>query len=264
MKSKAYNRRFRWPLLWLLVLISLFLIPSAAFAENGVALKLETASVQPGSEVQVPIVIEKNTGLSSLKFLVKYDDTVLTLSNVTFPRNSGTYSSVPQPYGASQVINFVSPLSNFTKTGTFATLTFSVNQNAELNKTINITIQHEEEDIFDSNFDEVPFVAVNGAIYVSEGSQGSMTMLPAALTVISEEAFMNTDFYYVVLPDTTTAIESKAFADSGNLKYIYIPESTTSIADDAFLNVSGLTIYGKSGSYAESYASRKGFTFQAQ
>lgn len=264
MKSESINKRAYRPIIWLLVVISLLFIPTSAFAENAISLKLETTSVLPGSQVQVPIVIEKNTGFSSLKFSIEYDDTVLTLTNVAFPKNTGTYSCVPEPYGANQIINFVSPLAAFTKTGTFATLTFSVKQDAELNKVSNILIEYEEDDIFDSNFNTVPFVSMDGGIYVTDGSQQSMAVLPSALTTVEEEAFMNTSFYYVVLPETTTSIGSKAFANCSNLKYIYIPAKTTSIADDAFLNVAGLTIYGKSGSYAQTFASRKGYTFQIQ
>lgn len=264
MKSKSINKRACRQIIWLLVVMSLLFIPAIAFAENAISLKLETASVLPGSEVQVPIIIEKNSGLSSLKFSIKYDDAVLTLTNVAFPKNTGTYSCVPEPYGANQIINFVSPLAAFNKTGTFATLTFSVKQNAELNKMSNILIEYEEDDIFDLDFNTVPFVSVDGGIYVIDGSQQSMAVLPSALTMIEEEAFADTSFYYVVLPETTTSIGSKAFANCSNLKYIYIPANTTSIADDAFLNVTGLTIYGKSGSYAQTFASRKGFTFQVQ
>lgn len=258
-----YRRVCRISIL-LIALVSFFSIQTNAFGENLVSLKLETASVQPGSEVQVPIIVDRNTGLSSLKFLIKYDDSVLTLTNVTFPKNTGTYSSVPQPYGANQIINFVSPYSAFTNTGIYATLIFTVNQDAELNKVSNIIIEHEENDIFDMNFNNVPLVSVNGAIYVSYGSQESIAVLPSKLTIIKEESFMNTSFYYVVLPETTSEIESKAFADCKKLEYIYIPENTTKIAEDAFLNVANLTIYGKDGSYAEFFANTRGYAFQSQ
>ena len=264
MITNTINKRLSWLMLLLLIAVCIFFAPTYAYADGTVSLKLDTATVQPGSDVQIPIIIENNTGLSSLKFLVKYDDTVLTLTNVTFPKNSGTYSSVPQPYSANQIINFVSPLSAFTKTGTFATLSFSVKQNADLNTISNIQIEYEEDDIFDMNFSTVSFVSVNGAIYVSDGSQESMAVLPSALTIIAEESFMNTSFYYVVLPETTVTIGSKAFADCENLQYIYIPETTTTIADDAFLNVENLTVYGKNGSYAQTFASQKGYTFQAK
>lgn len=264
MSSRIIDNSVSRHILCLLVLISVLTIPTVTVAENGVMLQIGTTSAQPGMSVEVPISIENNAGISSLRFVIKYDNTVLTLTNISFPKNTGTYSSVPQPYTENQTVNFVSPLSAFSKTGLFATLTFSVNENAEANITSNILVEYDEDNIFDMNFNNVPFVTSIGSIYVSDGGEVDMTVLPAELTTISEEAFMNTSFYYVIVPEMTTTIGSKAFANCSNLKYIYIPERTNQIADDAFLNVTGLTIYGKTGSYAETYAGRKGYAFQPQ
>ena len=44
---------------------------------------------------------------------------------------------------------------------------------------------------------------------------------------------------------------------------IYIPYGCTSIAMTAFDGVTGLTIYGYDGSYAEFYAGKNGFKFVA-
>ena len=87
-------------------------------------------------------------------------------------------------------------------------------------------------------------------------------VLPRALTVIEEEAFEGGVFTYVKLPENTTTIRSKAFANCRNLKHIYIPETTTIIASDAFSGVDNLlTIHGVKGSYAEFYAGKYGFQF---
>ena len=265
MTNSSLCKRCRCPLLWLLlVAICLFLVPSASMAENKVSLKVEVVSAEPGAEIDIPITIDSNSGLASLKFKVIYDDTVLTLNTVTFPRRTGTYTSVPEPYSAMQTINFVSPLSLFTGTGTFATLSFSVNEEVELNNNSIISIEFDEDDVFDMVFNNVPLTTSNGTVRISDNTQQTMAVLPQATTIIEEEAFMNTSFYYVVLPESVTKIESKAFANCNNLKFIYIPEKTTQIADNAFLNVTDLTIYGKDGSYAEFYAQKYGYTFQAK
>ena len=265
MTISSYLKRNRSLVLWLLLMaISLLLIPTVSCADNTVSLKVEVVSAEPGAEVNVPITILSNSGLASLKFQVVYDDSVLTLNDITFPRRTGTYTSAPEPYSANQTINFVSPLSLFTETGTFANLSFSVDENAELDSNSVITIVFDEDDIFDMVFNYVPLVASDGTVRITDNTQGSMAVLPQTVTVIEEEAFMNTSFYYVVLPETVTTIGSNAFANCTNLKYIYIPESTTRIADNAFLNVTGLTIYGKSGSYAEFFANKNGYIFQEQ
>ena len=68
----------------------------------------------------------------------------------------------------------------------------------------------------------------------SAGIVGPVLALPASLTVIGEEAFSgDTSLFEVVLPDTVTRIESKAFAGS-SVKRINLPESLVYIAEDAF------------------------------
>ena len=89
-------------------------------------------------------------------------------------------------------------------------------------------------------------------------------VLSSALKTIEAEAFAGGAFQYAYLPEGTASIGGKAFADCPNLIYIYIPESCTSISKDAFSGVTGLTIFGQDGSYAEFYAGKNGFTFVAK
>lgn len=86
-------------------------------------------------------------------------------------------------------------------------------------------------------------------------------ILPSSMETIEEEAFEGGAFKYIVLPEGAVTIGKRAFADCPNLKDIYIPEKTTGIAADAFEGVSGLTIHGREGSYAEYYAQKFGYGF---
>ena len=89
-------------------------------------------------------------------------------------------------------------------------------------------------------------------------------ILPMSLTIIGEEAFEGGAFTYARIPEGTTRIERRAFADCPNLTHVYIPESATSIDPTAFSGASSLAIHGKDGSYAEFYASKYGFAFIAE
>ena len=90
-------------------------------------------------------------------------------------------------------------------------------------------------------------------------------VLPVGLLEIGEEAFAGCGFVYIVIPEGTTAIKNRAFQNCSNLKIVRIPESVTSIAADAFDAVSErLTIFGDTGSYAEFYANKHGFSFQSE
>lgn len=72
-------------------------------------------------------------------------------------------------------------------------------------------------------------------------------------------------FKNIVLPDSLTYIDSQAFRSYHSLtRNLYIPPSVTGIHEDAFYETtSGLTIYGKAGSYAETFASEKNISFKA-
>ena len=64
----------------------------------------------------------------------------------------------------------------------------------------------------------------------------------------------------LTLPVALTAIESEAFA-GGGFASVLIPANVTIIAPDAFGDRTDLTVFGVSGSYAQTYAGLKGFAF---
>lgn len=69
----------------------------------------------------------------------------------------------------------------------------------------------------------------------------------------------------IVLPKSLTTIEAGTFRNCDALESITIPESVTSIAKSIFIDISEEpTIYGKAGSYAETFAKEKGYTFVAE
>lgn len=65
--------------------------------------------------------------------------------------------------------------------------------------------------------------------------KSSMTKLalPANLTTIEDEAFAGAVMNAVIVPDSCTAIGSKAFANCSELIFVSVPKGTT-IAPDAF------------------------------
>ncbi|MBQ3868806.1 MAG: leucine-rich repeat protein [Clostridia bacterium] len=86
--------------------------------------------------------------------------------------------------------------------------------------------------------------------------------LPASITSIADEAFMNTSFSAAAIPDGTERIGKKAFSGNTHLRQVCIPASVTEISDDAFDGCSDdLILYGVPGSYAESWATLNGYTF---
>lgn len=88
-------------------------------------------------------------------------------------------------------------------------------------------------------------------------------MLPAALKVISDEAFAASSAQVVIIPDGCVSIGSRAFANCTDLFEITIPASVTDIAEDAFEGCSGVTVIAPEGSAGQAIAESCGFTWQA-
>ena len=92
-------------------------------------------------------------------------------------------------------------------------------------------------------------------------SLGDIT-LGTGLTKIPSYAFnLCPSLEKIVLPYRITTVESNAFANCTKLTEVTIPRGTTSISTSAFSYPDRLTIYGISGTYAETYAKEIGATF---
>lgn len=86
----------------------------------------------------------------------------------------------------------------------------------------------------------------------------SPVMLPASLTEIDAEAFLNSPCTDVFCPSGLRTIGAAAFKGCSRLSLVYLPSSVSEIADDAFSGCTQLTICCKAGSYAQTYAESHG------
>ena len=86
--------------------------------------------------------------------------------------------------------------------------------------------------------------------------------LGTGLTKIPQNAFSNCGrLASIVIPYYVTQIDSNAFLNDPLLMSITIPRNTTNIAATVFSYPTQMTVYGISGTTAETYANSKGMTF---
>ena len=88
--------------------------------------------------------------------------------------------------------------------------------------------------------------------------------IPGKISNISEGAFaFCTGLTNVTIQDGVKSIDTAAFYCCYNLSSVTIPNSVTRIQNNSFYQCNNLTIYGNSGSYAESYANANYYPFVA-
>ncbi len=146
-----------------------------AAGENKMTISVESVAANPGDSVQVKIDIANNPGIASLKFDVKYDE-YLTLTNVEFNSEFGSYVTAPTPYKNPQTISMISPLKEIDTNGNFAVLTFFVSNNMPEKYRAEITVTYDEDDIFDADYNNVPVEVVNGYVETSASAENQFTI----------------------------------------------------------------------------------------
>ena len=88
--------------------------------------------------------------------------------------------------------------------------------------------------------------------------------IPHNIKIVGDFSFMNcTNLEDVSLGANVSTINNGAFKNCTSLKIITMPQSVKTINNLAFANINTLTIYGVSGTAAESFANTKGYKFVA-
>ncbi len=149
------------------------MISASAASGKTVDLYVDTVTAMPEESVRINIRLENNPGLASLKLDVAYDD-FLTLETVAFDPAFGAYVLAPTPYTDPQTLSFISPLSEVGADGIFATLTFRISADAPDNYTARITVDCDEENVFDGELSPVGVNVHNGAVEIIHGIPGDI------------------------------------------------------------------------------------------
>jgi hypothetical protein len=193
-------------LLSVVMLISLLSVN--AFAADKFTLKGSTHELEKvvGQTISFKVDITKNPGMIAGKFTVKWDNTALELTGVTF--NSKGYPDRGTPEEITSTGSFPVSFgdylmkSNSTFTGTLATLTFKVLAAAET-KTYPITVVVNSDDMMDKDGNEVACEAVNGSITLKAKTVAVTSVAVSPKTLNLEEGQTGT-LTATVKPDNAT------------------------------------------------------------
>lgn len=134
---------------------------------------ISTAKGAAGDTVKITVSTKNNTGIVSMKLLVKYDSTAmkLTESEEGKFKNIAFGSKDSNPF----IMNWIDAISPNNKTnGTVATLTFEILDTAPEGKS-EISLTYDPEDVFDINFNNVTFDVQNGYVDITNSNAVSNT-----------------------------------------------------------------------------------------
>ena len=105
------------------------------------------------------------------------------------------------------------------------------------------------------------FEIVDGRLIAYYGSD-SHPCVPYEVHTIGSEAF-NAEVLMTQLTIRGTTMESRSVSNCGDLYSLYIPKSVTTIQNEAIYNCPNVTIYGYTGTTAETYAKNNNIPFHS-
>ena len=136
------------------------------------AVELTSVSGRAGQEVRVEVRLRNNPGIISIRLGVSYDTSRLTLKNVAV-KDLADVSFGPlnnQPF----TLSWLDAIhGDMTQDSVLAVLTFVVAEDAP-EGSIPITISYDPEDLYNSQWENVDFAVVDGAVRVVNSTPGDM------------------------------------------------------------------------------------------
>ena len=131
---------------------------------TGPAFIVDTVSASAGdTEVAVTVAVKNNPNIASIGMLVEFDD-ALTLTSISYNTSIGGQSMAPETLASPAKLTWVSPFANVSGDFTFATLYFTVADDAS--GSLPVTVSYDENDVYDMTETNIEFEVVNGAVNV--------------------------------------------------------------------------------------------------
>lgn len=160
--------------LFLAVVLMLAVMPAVSVAAAKTpTFVIGTAEGDVGDTVKITVSTKNNTGIISMKLLVKYDSAAMKLTEV----EDGKFKSIVFSSEDSNpfVMNWIDALNPNNKTnGVVATLTFKILDTAPNGKS-EISLTYDPEDVFDVDFNNVTFDVENGYVDITNSNANAET-----------------------------------------------------------------------------------------
>lgn len=202
----------------LTMILTIGMASTSAVAETvEPTITLESIEAEAGQDVSVKVFIENNPGIWGIDLKISYDKSTLSLTSV---ENGDFFQSAEWTQGKLDADVYIlsyeaSGFDNITtKSGTLATLNFTVSDNASAGD-YSINASYNVGDIINVDFDDISFNILNGRITV-KSKPISVTDVQLSTNTLSLKSGESEDLIATVIPNTATnkAVTWKSNNDS--------------------------------------------------
>ncbi len=142
--------------------------------EDAPKIVIDSTNGTIGKTVTVKISLKNNPGIASMKLNVTFDQSVLTLADITYNSEMGGQFQLPQDMDSPAILNWYNGWNNCEDDGAFATLTFTVAEDATHDSYTNISVTYDPEDVYNILEQNVTFYAEGGDLHVIEYVPGDI------------------------------------------------------------------------------------------
>ena len=140
------------------------------------AIRIAAITGRPGSTVELPITLENNPGISSMKLTLHFDSSVLSVTDIRFGERYANLSGancMTNETENSVVLNWILTTGQTDLDGLFATVCFTIDPNAEQEDTT-VTGEYDLDNVYDENYESVAFRMMNGSVKVIRSIPGDI------------------------------------------------------------------------------------------
>ena len=155
---------------------------TAFAAETAPTLVVDSMQAVKGQTATVKLSVENNPGMAAATFRIVYDSSILKLNSVDFNTEFGgdfdELGSLALPVAGSDDLKAIqiswSSLSNISSNGTFLSMNFTVNENAEKGSIADVFTSFNTGDFCNIDEEDVNFISKDGQITIIEGVPGDI------------------------------------------------------------------------------------------
>ena len=174
--------------LCLTVVLILAMMPIIGASAAGKAtFSVGSVTGAPGEEVTVAVSIGNNPGLTFAQIMVGYDANALEVVNIEKLTFAGKLTSCSPATANPIKVTYDNCLEDVYDNGDLANITFKIKETAA-DGDYALTVSADSENVFNVNFEDVPFVTVNGAITVESAVEEEPPVEINGLTFIAGKA----------------------------------------------------------------------------